>query len=336
MSTYLLPVSYAVLQLIIVIAVGFIARRFGNWSDQFFGGLSRFVVRVALPLYFVARVGRTDLSSMSTLIPMPVAAVVLVFGALVVSWGLFALLPFRGANRRAGIAMATFGNSGYMPLTIGEIVPLAVPVIAERFSANLVPVLVAAFVFVFSPLLWSIGQFIITAPEEGSHNLSWRKLISPPLIGIIVGIVLSLTGVTRNVDDLASPIAHLFQAIDRLASITLPLALVSLGALIGGLKVPKGAFSHYLGLALSVGAVRFLILPGAFFALYATGVLDPLGSAVIFALFLEMHTPPATNFSLMVGEAGVNTEHTAVTLLVSYVAYLVAMPVYLVLLLAVR
>jgi hypothetical protein len=39
---------------------------------------------------------------------------------------------------------------------------------------------------------------------------------------------------------------------------------------------------------------------------------------------------------LMVGQEGVNTEHTAVTLLVSYTGYLVAMPVYLALLLALR
>jgi predicted permease len=334
MSTYLLPVFYSVLQLIILIAVGFLTRRLGRWSDEFFAGLSRFVVRVALPLYFVTRVGRAELSEFRQALAMPIAALLVAAAGLILSLALFAVLPYRGGNRRAGIAMSTFGNSGYMPLMLAEIVPVSVPVVAEMFAPELTPVMVAAYLFVFSPLLWSVGNLIITKPEDERHTVQWRRLISPPLIGILIGLALSLSGVSRFAEDPQLPIAHLFSAIDRLSAITLPTALISLGALIGGLRIPRGAFSHYLGLALSVGAVRFVLLPAIFFVLYAAGALDGLGRAVVFALFLEMHTPPATNFSLMVGQAGVNTEHTAVTLFVSYVGYLVAMPIYLVLLLS--
>ena len=45
-------------------------------------------------------------------------------------------------------------------------------------------------------------------------------------------------------------------------------------------------------------------------------------------LFLETHTPPATNLSLMAGEAGVNEHHTAVTLLGNYVLYLLLMLIF--------
>src|SRR6056297_685088 len=167
MSAYLIPVFYAVLQLIILIAVGFLARRLGSWTDEFFIGLSRFVVRVALPLYFVARVGRTDIQDLGALLPMPIAALAMVALGLGLSYGMFALLPYRGGNRRAGIAMAAFGNSGYMPLTLAEIVPLSVPVIADTLAPGIIPVQVAAYLFVFSPLLWSVGNLIITAPEAG-------------------------------------------------------------------------------------------------------------------------------------------------------------------------
>ncbi|MFW6288859.1 MAG: AEC family transporter [Spirochaetota bacterium] len=334
MSAYLIPVFYAVLQLIILIAVGFVARRLGNWTDEFFVGMSRFVVRVALPLYFVARVGRTDIGDLRSLLPMPIAALAMVALGLGLSYGLFALLPYRGANRRAGIAMAAFGNSGYMPLTLAEIVPISVPIIADILAPGITPVHVAAYLFVFSPLLWSVGNLIITAPEAGHREFKVSKLISPPLVGILVGVAVSMSGVAAYTDDPRLPVRHLFEAVGRLSAITLPLALVSLGALIGGLKVPRGAFGHYIGLALAVAGVRFLFIPAVFFALYATGKLEFLGPAIVFALFLEMHTPPATNFSLMVGDAGVNTEHTAVTLLVGYVTYLIAMPVYLVLFLS--
>ena len=334
MSNYLLPVFYAVLQLIILIAVGFAARRLGSWTDQFFAGLSRFVVRVALPLYFVVRVGRTDIGSFRGLLFMPVAALVMVGVGLALSYGLFALLPFTGATRRAGIAMATFGNSGYVPLTLGEIVPVSVPVVATMIAPEIVPIQIAAYLFVFSPLLWSLGNTIITRPDHGHRTPQLSKLISPPLVGIVVGLLVSASGLASYAADPRLPVQHILAAIDRLSATTLPLALISLGALIGSLKVPQGAFAHYIGLALAVCSVRFVLVPGLFFALYAGGVLRVLAPTVVFALFLEMHTPPATNFSLMVGEARVNTEHTAVTLLVTYVAYLIVMPIYLVVFLA--
>ena len=311
--------------------MGFIARRSGKWSETFFAGLNRFVVVVALPLYFAVRLGRTDIAEFREVFPMPIAAVAMVTVGMLTSYGLFALLPYRGEDRRAGIAMATFGNSGYMPLTIGEILPISVPLVAELFSPGLVPVMVGAYLFVFSPILWSVGNLIITTPEGGRSNLTISKLISPPLVGILIGITISLSGLPALTNDPSLPVFHLFEAIDRLSAITLPLALVSLGALIGGLNVPRGAFSHYIGLALAVALVRFVLLPGLFVALYATGLLEWMGPAALFVLFLEMHTPPATNFTLMVGHSGVNTEHTAVTLLVGYVGYLLAMPFYLVL-----
>lgn len=329
MSGYLLPVFYAVLQLVLLIGAGFAARRIGSWSDDFFRGLSRFVVRVALPLYFVVRVGRTDVSDIGQLALLPVAAISVIAVGLGLSAAVFGLLPFTGANRRAGIAMGTFGNSGYMPLTLGEVVPISVPAIATLIDVELVSVMVAAYVFAFSPLLWSAGSVIITRPDGASSRFSLRDLLSPPLIGILVGLLVSLSGLGALASDPELPVFHVFEAIDRLSATTLPLALISLGALIGGLRVPSGAFGHYLGLAATVFALRYLALPALFFGLYLSGALQALAPAALFVLFLETHTPPATNFSLMVGESGVNTEHTAVTLLVCYVGYLVVMPIYL-------
>jgi malate permease and related proteins len=200
---------------------------------------------VALPLYFVARVGRTDIGDLGQLVVMPVAAAVVVVVGLLLSHAVFAALPFAGASRRAGIALAAFGNAGYIPLTLAEILPASVPAVAARYSPEIVPVQIAAFLFVFSPLLWSLGSMIITSPDDGRSRFQWTKLVSPPLIGIVIGLAVSLTGIGTHAANPQLPFRHILEAIDRLAAITLPLALVCLGALIGGLKVPRGAFGHY-------------------------------------------------------------------------------------------
>jgi len=115
-----------------------------------------------------------------------------------------------------------------------------------------------------------------------------------------------------------------------LAPTTLPLALLKLGALIGGLKLRKDDLKLVIGISGAVAIVRLVLLPALFYEFFF-GLLRNMNLApvVVFVLFLEMHTPPATNLSLMAGEAGVNEHHTAVTLLGSYVLYLVLMPVYL-------
>jgi malate permease and related proteins len=329
-SDYFLPVFYVVLQLLILIGVGFVMRRSGEWADGFFAGLSRLVVRVALPFYFIVRVGRTDLSQIRSMLLMPVSAAVVVGTGFVVSLVLFRFLPFRGSDRRAGIAMSTFGNSAYLPLAIAEIVPLSVPLVGERFGLEFPAILIAAYLFIQSPILWSAGRYIVTKSDADSSGIRIRDILSPPLVGILIGLAVALSGLGGLIDNPRLPVAPMFAALDRLASITLPLALINLGGLIGGLKVTRSDLRSLLGMTGAVALVRMILLPALFYAAYF-GFLSRLGlaPAVLFVLFLETHTPPATNLSIMAGEAGVNEHHTAVTLLGNYVFYLVLMPIFL-------
>ncbi|MCK4514069.1 MAG: AEC family transporter, partial [Spirochaetaceae bacterium] len=227
MTDYFLPVFYVVLQLLIIMGIGFVVRRSGRWADNFFQGLSRLVVRVALPFYFIVRVSRTDLSQIKTLLLMPVSAVIVVGIGFVLSLVLFTVLPFRGSDRRAGIAMATFGNSGYMPLAIAEIVPLSIPLVGERFGLEFPPILIAAYLFVQSPLLWSVGRYVITKTDANRSGIRVRDLLSPPLVGILIGLAVALSGLGKVLDDPALLVAPVFAALERLSAITLPLALLN-------------------------------------------------------------------------------------------------------------
>ena len=245
-TTFLLPVSYAVIQLVLLIAVGFLIRKLGRWTGEFFSSLSRFVVKVALPLYFVVRVSRTDLGSVASLLAMLIAAAVIAAIGLGAGALLFRMLPYRSSDRRAGIAMGGFGNSGFMPLTLAEVLPVSVPAVATMFGTDLPAVLIAAYLFVFSPLLWSVGHYIITKPGDSDQTLRVRDMISPPLIGIVIGLVIQLTGFVAVLENPSLPFFHIFASIDRLGSVTIPLAMINLGALIAGVKLPKAAKSPIL------------------------------------------------------------------------------------------
>ena len=335
-SAYVLPVVYAVLQLILLIAIGFITRRSGKFDDAFFRSLSRFVIRVVLPIYFIVRVGQINLGDVGSLFVMPIAAVLVIALGLGISVLMFRFLPFAGSDRRAGIALSTFGNSGYLPLTLGAVLPLSIPAIAEQIDVGLPPILIAAYVFAFSPLLWSIGNYVVTQPGDRRPQFRVKDLASPPLIGIAIGVVVSLLGIVRDDGTPIEPLVHVFAALDMLSAATLPLALIVLGALIGGIKVSRTELAVTLRMSVAVSAIRFAVLPAVFWGLYfllRSRITIP--PAVLFILFLEFHIPPATNLSLMAGQAEVNTHHTGVILLISHIVYLVIMPAYLLLYLAV-
>lgn len=327
MGQFILPVFYAILQLLVLLLLGFYLRRRGSFSSEFFARLGRFVIRVGLPLYFVAKLSRTDISFLMESLIFPPLGVAMVAIGVASSLLVFRLLPLAPRERRAGVALAAFGNSGYIPLTLIEILPVTIPLVAERFGKEVPVLFVGAYLLGYSPLLWSVGHFIITG--KGSRP-RLRQLITPPIVGIAIGLTLPILGLAPILEDPTLPFSHLMAALDRMSGITLPLALVCLGSLLADLEVPEHHRGRYITTAVGAVGVRLVVLPGlyflAFFALDLPRFLSPVH---LWVLFLEMHTPTATNLSVMAADAGVNRGYAAFTIFVAYIAYLFAMPIYL-------
>jgi malate permease and related proteins len=324
----ILPILYTTMQLGLLMGLGYILRRRAGFSEAFFSGLSRLVVNVALPLYFFVRMSRADLSVIRGAAVMPLLAVLIIGLGFLVSVPLFAALGFTASDRRAGVALSSFGNSGYIPLTLAELLPAAVPAVMERYGSELSSVYIGAYLFAMSPILWSVGNLILTsATGAGVQGITVRKIISPPLLGIISGLLVPISGLQPLFTNPQLPFGAIVGAAERVSALTVPLALFTLGALIANLVEQEEPAERLWPMAIAVTGVRLLVMPALFYALYVL-VLRPLAAApvVVFVAFLEMHTPPAANFSVMAGRSGMNREHTAFSMLVSYAAFVVLMP----------
>jgi hypothetical protein len=327
-----LAVLYTMLQLVVLAGLGVFLRRGLGWPPAFFRRLSRLFVRVVLPVYFFVRMARVDLDVLSGALVFPLAAIAFVLISLGLSTAAFTLLGMRGAERRSAVAMGSFGNSGYIPITITEIFPLTYPLIAEVIDPNIALVYIGTYVFAYSPLLWSLGNFIITG---SGTRLRLRDLISPPLIGISLGLLVPILGLGPLLFDESLPLYHIFSALDRLSALTLPLALISLGAIIGGIAVPKSARGNYGKLAAGVAVLRFVAYPGLFFLLYALLLRRMnVSPVVLWVLFLETAVPPANNLAIMTSNAGRNENYAGFSLLVNYSLYVFALPILLILFLS--
>jgi malate permease and related proteins len=329
MKTYFLPVFYTILQLIVLIGIGFFLRKFGKFSDTFFSGISSFLVKVILPVYLFVRIAPGSVEDLKRAWIFPLSAVFIVAIGLFFGFIFFRITRLPSLERKAAVALAAFGNSGFIPLSMVEFFPLTLPVIAELFGITTPLLFVGAYLLVQSALLWSVGNYLILGKEK---KIRLRDLVSRSLIGICIAFLFVVFVPQSFFTDTSLPFAHIYSALDRMSDLVLPLALISLGSMIGGLTVKKIRLRDALKIAGGVSLVRFLLVPAVFFGLYFT-VLRKLSltGAQLWVLFLESHVPPALNLSIMVNHAGVNREHTAFTMLFTYLLYIAVFPFFVIL-----
>ena len=326
---YFLPIFYTVLQLFALIAIGFFLKRFGSWEDTFFSSLSIFVVKIALPLYLFIKISSSD-PQVITRSPMFLLASLIIMGTgVLVSIIIFHFLPFKSDEKRAGIAFSTFGNSGYFPLSVIEIFPITLPLISELFGTSEPTLYVGVYLLVNSPLLWSVGNYLITGKGRFPGV---KEIITPPFIGIIFGFVALLTGFGTISGNQELPIFHILSALERVSAMTMPLILISLGAMIANLHASKEKPLKLLFMAGVSSFIRFLIIPSLFYGSYFLFLKNlNLAPAQLWVLFLETHIPPASNLALMAHSKGINEDYAAYTLMVTYGLYMIIFPFYLIL-----
>ncbi len=332
MIDYAIPAFYATAQMLILTGLGFFLRRTDVWPRVFFTQLSLLVVRVGLPAYFIASLSRTALENVVAAWPMAIAGVVVFVTGVGIALLVFRRMPFSMKDQSAGIALGGIGNGAYIPLSVAEIVPMTVPIVATRFGTTEPILLIGVFLIGFSPLLWSVGNMIVTS-QRGPFKLT--RLLSPPVIGILIGVSVPVLRIQSIVFDPTLPFHHVHAAVSRVGSVTMPLILIILGAFIADLRIGRERGREFYLMAGAVSAIRFIVFPALFYALYFL-VLEPIGAppAVRWVLFLQTHIPPATSLSVLASQAGINEEHTAFTLLVTNVLYLVVLPLYLILFLS--
>ena len=328
-QTLFVPVLYSLLQLAGIVAIGIMAGRFGGWPRDFYRSLSRLIVQVAFPLYFFARISKVDAAEMTGAFLFPLAAMLIIVTALVVSVLVFRFIPGSRQEKRTYVALSSFGNSGMIPLTITELLPLSLPLFAEQLAPNLPSMYVGAYILAETPILWSIGNFLIT----GQGRLpKIREIITPPLVGILAGTAAALSGRNTLFMTESQLLFHLVRSLELLGSLTFPLILFILGTQIGQLQLNRGTIRRLLPGTLLVSLVRFFLMPGIFvLILKIPGLEERLSFSQKWILFLEMTTPPATNLSLIASKAGMQEDHVSFTILLNYLLYLLVLPLYIVL-----
>lgn len=327
MLEIILPVLYTLLQMIIPIIFGFILRKTIFFPSSFFSRLSQLIVRFALPVYFFVKISRMKVADLETAFIFPLATIIITAISILFALIVFSLAPFKSREKRAGIALGSFGNSAYLPLTLLEILPITFLPFSQYFNTDVILLYIGAYILLFSPLLWTVGNLLISGKMGKLHI---KDFITPPFLGIVAGLIVMISGLGFIMEDATLPFAHIIRAAERFANITVTIVLICLGSMIADLSFPAEKRKSMLLHALLVSLVRFILLPLSFFGFYfLSRGWQYFDQNQYLCLFLQLSVPTSTNLSIMANRAGVNTDLAPMSFMVTFILYLVFFPFWL-------
>jgi len=232
-----------VMPLVLLAAVGWLARRAGLVSDAFLAGGNKVIFYLAIPATLFRSIYSADLSEVFD--PAFIAFVAI---WTIVSFGAIWAIAYFTLRKRHPSAISAYVNGAHR----GNLAMLGLPILFMIMSDEAAKVAMAAAIII---PIYNIQTIILLTihSDDADKKLNIGKLLigiikNPPIIGIIIGLSAAIAGV--GLPSVAS------QTIDGLASLTVPLALLCLG----GAMTFKG-FDAKFRFAVSASLVKVAVLP---------------------------------------------------------------------------
>ncbi len=284
--------------LLLIACVGFVAGKLRYIDAATRDKLTKILLNITLPCMIVASVGELDASSAHGQLPWAFALAALQYllflavGALCVP-----VLRVPKGQRLLYVFMSTCSNNGFIGL----------PVIAAIYG-NQTVLFSSIFIMVIAFFFYSISFAILamagdettgerrhdesgagegassTNAQRGlggrvvayARQIPWKSMINPSMIASVLAIVILLAGIS------IPPVLE--DAMDMLGSMTSPIAMMVVGALISGVN-PRAVVSEARLYPFIL--IRHIIAPAVlFFALRALGFDDLL--VTVFVVMFAM------------------------------------------------
>jgi len=294
------------LMAIVIVVAGILA-----WKDIFpeamISGVSRGVVYCFLPCLIFDKITHGfDPGEMTYWWMIPLSALVLFFIGLVVTLLLNRLDFLKQPDL---LPLGFMQNAGYFSIAIGE------TLVPDQFDTWAVYTFL--FVLMFNPLLWTFGKYFVS--HDRSKKFQFRGIITPPLCGVILGIVFVITGLVRWIPQPVLNASHL------LGNAAVPLSLVILGATIATTPINIRAHAKLITKSL---LTKLIIIPSiAIIILHWMQLPKELSLLGLFWL-LQAAYPQASNLVLQIRTYGGNRERVCAVLVAGYLVSLITLPTW--------
>ena len=247
-----------ILAIILLILVGYIAKKIGLLKPEDSLTLNKIVVNIAIPSLIFLAMFNADLSNIKIL--LPITLICIITGSLC---GLLVYLfsRARGYSKKTKwtlVGTSTLFNSGF----------LGYPVVLGVFGAT--GLVRAVFYDMGSTILFlCLGILFILIFGGKYTSIIRRTLLFPPLWGILLGILANVMHINPGFIPL--------NVLKYLSGAAIPIIMISLG-----LSLEVGGLRYYFGAASFVTIIRLMISPLiAIFMVYIFGLHGLEGTVTV-------------------------------------------------------
>lgn len=223
-----------ILAMFLVMALGWFARWKGYLSESIGQAMSRLLVDLVFPaLVFTQMLKTVNLSVMRAGWHLPFLGIGIMLIAEIVALIIMPLFGRKSAKNTA-IFLIAMPNWIYLPL----------PIVQGLFGAAGVRD-VLLYNVGFQIALWTIGIWTLRASLPDIKSLK-MLLLNPGLLATAAGVIMAMVFPTAEIINADRPdgiftgtllASAIFQALDMLGSLTIPLSLLITGVQLGGLKM---------------------------------------------------------------------------------------------------
>lgn len=167
-----------------LIAIGLFAQRAKMISDENIVNFQAFLSRLILPCMLITMVGnggtRADMLSMWRFL---LATIIALSGTAIISVGISKCLKLERGTENMHAIVTSYGNGGF----------LGIPILIVMFPET--GALVGAmFLLIEASMFWAVGP-VLADSSDGEKTFSFKKLVSPLTIAILLGFVLIILNI---------------------------------------------------------------------------------------------------------------------------------------------
>lgn len=279
---------------------GVVARRTGTIREEARQSIADTMMNITLPpLIFVSMTADTTWDQLRAGIISPLIALLLILILMLAAIILGRLIPMTAQRLRTFSVLCAMPNTSFIAF------PVILSVLGQEGLAYAV--------------LYDVGITIafcsiaIFALQGGmGQKESWRSLINPSLVATVCGLIINRTGVSLP-ELLLAPLRIMGNA-------TVPIAMLLMGYMLGGLKFQSAAISIELG---AVCICKLLIYPLLAYLLIKPFDLDPLLRMVI---IMQAAMPSMASTPVLVEKYGGDGEFAATAVFVTTLLSVVTIP----------
>ena len=289
-----------ILAIILLILIGYIAKRIGLLKSEDSITLNKIVINIAIPSLIFLAMFNADLSNIKILLPITLICIItgILCGILVYIFSRVRGYPKK--TRWTLVGTSALFNSGF----------LGYPVVLGVFgAAGLVR---AAFYDMGSTILFlCLGILFILIFGGKYTSIIKRTVLFPPLWGIILGIIANIFHLTPGFIPL--------DVLTYLSGAAIPIIMISLG-----LSLEAGGLKNYFYAASFVTSIRLLISPLiAIFMIYILGLHGLEGTVTV----VEAGMPSAMLSLVLAASYDLDINAAAACIFLSTVVSMITLPI---------